>query len=294
MMICLAPCMYLLERVARLVGVPRRRTSVLALLAGLAMVPVWETLAVAFMHMDDVLVILLVLIAVGEVLNGRWLLASLAVATATVTKPWAIAVVPILFALPRPVWWKAGLAWIATFVLWWAPFYLAEPSTFVGLAGGTNAIAPGSTWSLFGLHGHPACAEHCIDVAWSWMRPLQFALSFLLAAAVVRRGRWLAAPLVGLLGRVVLDVSVWRYYGVGPVLMAVLCDAVAGRRLPWLALFVAGGEYSAYVVHNTIAQALIRIAVAGAVAAWYLRPHGRQATQEVAGDPELGPAVPVV
>jgi hypothetical protein len=282
--------MYLIERAARIAGVPAGRRSTLVLLAGLGMVPVWEPLALAYMHMDDVLVLVLALAAVGEILKGRWLVASVAVATATATKPWAIAVVPILFALPRPYWWKAGLAWIATFVLWWAPFYLAEPSTFVALAGGTNFIASGSTWSLFGVHGHPDCATNCIDVAWLWMRPLQFAVSFLLAAAVVKRGRWLAAPLVGLLGRVVLDVSVWSYYGIGPVLMAVLCDAVAGRRVPWTAVFVAIGEYSTYVVHNSTAEALIRIAVAGLVVAWYLRPRGRQPEPGIGTDPELGSA----
>lgn len=284
LMICLVPCIYLIERTARLAGAPAKRTAPLALVAGLAMLPVWDQLAVRFMHMDDVVVLLLLLAATGEVLKGRWLLASIAVSTATVTKPWAVAVVPILFALPRPMWWKAGLAWIVTFVLWWAPFLLAEPNTFVELSRGTNPIMPGSTWALFGLRGTPDCVGGCIDVAYSWMRPLQFGLSILLAAAAVRRGRWLAAPLLGLLGRVTLDVQVWTYYGAGPVLMAVLCDAVAGRWIPLTALVVAVAEYSAYVVDDPTAQAVIRLVIAGLVIAWYLRPTRRQEADGAGAD----------
>jgi hypothetical protein len=276
MALCLVACLYLLERVARDTPSVRRPSPGFTLLAGFAIMPMWLNLSALYLHLDDVLIFLLALAAVCAVVQQSWLGAAVCLGTATAIKPWAIAIVPVLFALHRVAWWKAGLACVLMFLVWWAPFWIADHDTFVALAHGNYPIHAGSSWALFGVdgqHDKVLCrGELCLYAAYAWMRPLQFLISFALAAVAVSRGRWLAAPLVGLLGRVLLDAQVWPYYGVGPVLMALLLDITARRRLPVLAALVTVAEYSYVVVDNSSAIAIVRLVIGAGVIGGLLRP----------------------
>lgn len=275
MMAALLPCLFMLERIAVREGVPIARLRPVVLIAGLALVPLWADLALTYMHLDDILIFLLVPGAVLAVQRERAVLAAVLLGTAAATKPWAIALAPVLLALPRRQLASAGLGWVLAFVVWWLPFLAADATTFSALGRLDVPVVPGSVWHLLGVHGDQAAKlcnapGSCLYAAYDWMRPVQFAGSFLLAALAVRRGRWLAAPLVGLVGRIALDPQVWSYYGVGPVLMALLWDLSTGRRLPrWTALVVAA-EYAYVLVDDTTVQGVLRLLMTVAVVGWFV------------------------
>jgi hypothetical protein len=291
MMVAGVGCLALVEAIARAVGVPAARTRPAILIAGLLFLPLWRNLAMFYMHLDDVLVLTALLAAVLFVVKQRWWAVALLLGTAVATKPWALVVVPILFALPRRDVARTGLLAFGTALLWWVPFLLADPSAPGALARVHMPVEPASTFHLLGPLGRGhlyACmpGSMCVPNAPGWMRPVQLILGFALATLAVRRGRWLAAPLVGLAARVLLDSQTWAYYGVGPVLAALMWDVARGRRIPRWALLVAAGEYAHVVISNDTACALIRVAMCAVVIGWFAvrrgdaHSHAREAFEE--------------
>ncbi len=55
---------------------------------------------------------------------------------------------------------------------------------------------------------------------------------FVLMVVLARRSHWVAIPFAGLAFRVVTDPQTWLYYGLGPLMAAVLWDCLRGRRWP--------------------------------------------------------------
>jgi hypothetical protein len=274
MMLAMVACVALIERTALLVGVPSSRTRPAALIGGLLLTPAWAILAVTSMHMDDVIVLTAIIAALPCLLRQRWWAAAALLGTAVATKPWAVVVVPVLFALPRRGVARAALVLVGVALLWWVPFFLADPNTAAAVGGVHVPVNPNSTFGLFGydMHGPLRLCNAvfgCRPPAPSWLRPLQFGLGVLLAGLAVRRGRWLAAPLVGLTVRVLLDAQAWGYYGAGPVLAALTWDVCQGRRVPRWALLVAAGEYSGFVVNSNKAEAAIRLVMCLVVVYWF-------------------------
>ncbi|HVU73695.1 MAG TPA: glycosyltransferase 87 family protein [Mycobacteriales bacterium] len=277
MMLAVVPCIWLAERAARAWGADRERTRPAALLLGAAVLPLWSDVALWYQHLDDILIIALTFGAVWAAGRDRWMLAAALIGTATATKPWAIALVPLLLAAPRARRAPVMLMWICAFAIWWVPFLLADSQTFVALGSANVPVEPGSVYALFGIHGKAGtnlCQDsaHCLRSAYHWMRPVQFALSIAAGALAVRRRRLLAAPLVGLTVRVLLDSQIWPYYGVGPVLMAGLWDLSKGRRFPRWALLVMVADYASVAIGSTTAQAIFRLVGGLVVLGWFLRP----------------------
>ena len=284
MMLAGVACVGLVERIAKTAGVATGHRQPAALLAGLLLVPMWRQLAMLYMHIDDVIVLMAVLAAIPFVMKNRWLVASLLVGTAIATKPWALGVTPILFALPRRDIARAGLVTLGVTLLWWAPFLIADPSAPRELGSVSLPVHAASTFHLLGPLGHGHAFEclapgTCMPSAPGWMRPVQLLVAFGLAWLAVRRGRVLAAPLVGLAARVLLDAQAWPYYGVGPVLAALVWDMSHGRRIPRWALFVAAAEYANVVIGNETACAIIRVVMCAVVIWWFAIR--RQQTQTV-------------
>jgi hypothetical protein len=261
-------CVALAERIARAAGVAAEITRPAALIGGALLLPLWADFAITFMRLDDAIVLIAML------LRGRWLPAGLLLGTAVATKPWAIVVVPIILALPRRDMVRAGVLAFGTLLLWWAPFFIADPAAPHALASVHVSIDPLSTFNLLGSvgRGHLRVCMNpttCYPAPASWMRPVQLSVAFLLAVLAARRGRVWAVPLVGLCGRVLFDSQAWSYYGVGPVLAALAWDMSHGRRIPRWALFVLVGEYASYVIHNHVAVGVIRLVMCAVVIYWF-------------------------
>jgi hypothetical protein len=213
------------------------RQRIVVLLAGLPIAAAWGYESGQFHHLDDTMALLCISVAVWFCASGRsaWLV-GVALGLAVATKPWAVVAAPLLLGLPRQARANAILGLLGTAGIFWAPFVLAAPGTIRSL--GLLHIVPesGSVLALLGVHGH---VEH-------WLRPVQFGVGAAAASYVALRGRWAAAPLVGIAVRVAFDPYVYAYYGLGPVLAALAWDLLrpSQRRLPvWTAwtLFIEFG-----------------------------------------------------
>ncbi|MDQ1681897.1 MAG: hypothetical protein QOH99_438 [Frankiaceae bacterium] len=205
-------------------------------LAGLVFIPVWADLAVHFAHLDDVLALVFTAWAVRAVSRNRPVEVGIALSLATISKPWAIAFLPLAFALPSGRL-KACLWAIVPPVLVAFPFLMADPHTMTA-AGFGIANAPSSSLRLLGVQS---------AVTPQWDRPVQFLLGLVLGGVAVLRGRAPAVVMLAATARIMLDPGVYSYYTAAILLGAVIWDLQArrGRIFPawtWLvfaALFAA-------------------------------------------------------
>jgi hypothetical protein len=231
------PTLWCLERAASTrVGDDRSRRRVL--LAGFLVVPAWTYQTEYWGHIDDALALFAMAVACLLVSQGdHALLAGLILGTGAATKPWAVILLPLLFAYSRPQVPRAVAAFIIGALGWWLPFVLADSATIHALGSIAQTVGPTSTWSLFGIHGF----------ARSWMRPLQLLGGLVVATITVRRVGWTAVPLIALAWRVTSDPYAWPYYALGPLLGSVLWDTTASRTgrwwlVPWATLGTFGAE----------------------------------------------------
>ena len=245
----------------------------------LVLVPVWSFEVGFWHHLDDVIALLCICLALAVVARHRpwWQLALLA-GTAAATKPWAVVLVPLLFALPRREWPRATLLTVATVLMWWAPFLIAAPGTVGALGSYATFPDPGSVLYLVGLH---------VDGA-GWLRPLQLGTGMAAVGYLARNGRWQQALLAGSAVRILLDPFSYSYYVMGPLLGAFVLDLrrCAVRRLPiWSPVTLFGvwllprlnthtptwfGGLTPVHLYNV--SALARLVWAGGVIAMLLRP----------------------
>jgi hypothetical protein len=203
------------------------------LVAGAVMLPAWTVLSVRWVHPDDVLAVGLAVCAMAAVRYRNGVLAGLLLGAAVAAKPWAIGFEPVLLMLPRDRALK-GLAAGATVVAAaWLPFLLGDFSTLTALHP-PIAVGDTSVLQLFGITGTQIPA---------WIRPVQLLSAPVVAYLVVRRGRWLAVPLVAFAVRLAIDPHDIGYYEGAAVTFAVLADL---RRLelprlavPWWTLGTA-------------------------------------------------------
>jgi len=181
--------------------------------AAMALLLVWEQLAVTYVHPDDALALLLALLALGLVRADRPLLAALLLALAADSKPWALAFVPIL-ALARTRRGLAAAVWTGGVAVAWLPFYLLDPRSTAATSYRIRNVAT-SSLRILGVH-----------TGWtpSWDRPVQITLGAALALLVVRRKRWPAVILVAVCARLLLDPSTKSYYDAGLLVGSMLCD----------------------------------------------------------------------
>jgi hypothetical protein len=94
-----------------------------------------------------------------------------------------------------------------------------------------------------------------------WLRPTQFGLGIAAGSWMVWRGNWAAAPLAGIAMRVALDPFTWAYYGLGPVLAALIWDLArpGSRRVPTWTLWTVGIEFGLRLVVSPTATGIGRV-----------------------------------
>jgi len=131
-----------------------RQTS---LLAGVLALPIWCTLGVAFMHLDDIVVLLLLEVTLLAAMSGQRWIVGLALGCAIATKPWAVSFLPLVAMLPtRASQLRAGVIAAATAIAWWLPFVIAAPATATALSDISVPVQPISLWALLGAQTSPA------------------------------------------------------------------------------------------------------------------------------------------
>ncbi|MDH2443019.1 hypothetical protein QDR37_03570 [Amnibacterium sp. CER49] len=201
----------------------RRRWAVAAVLFAIA----WPELAVRFGHLDDALALFFAVLAMRLLQDGRTVAAGLAIGVAVDCKPWMLPLAAVLLFAPRHRWPALGVVVLAVVVVW-SPFFLLDPASVRALQF-RIPVSSGSTLWLFGIraHGTPP-----------WCRPAQLVGGALLAAAAVRRGRPLAAVLVVVAFRMLLDPGAHSYYASGLLTGALLLDLDATLALATLAALV--------------------------------------------------------
>ena len=193
------------------------------LLAGLVFFPAWADLSVAFGHLDDVLALVFTAIAVHSVANGRPRLVGWSLCLAMISKPWAVAFLPLALAAPRGQRIATALRAVVPTLLVMAPFVLADPGT-LGASAFRIPNAPASALRVLGV----------TDATPPWDRPAQFALGILLGVLAVRGRRWQAVVMLAAASRILLDPQVYSYYTAGVLLGALIWDIQVrrGRTVP--------------------------------------------------------------
>jgi len=221
--------LWLIERIAGLVGVAADRVSRMTLWGGLLVLPAWAVLATYWMHLDDAIALTFTLWATGFVLRGRWWAAALLLGIAAAGKPWAVAFWFLLLLLPRARRSHAALLAMASAAVWWVPFVVADPTTFRATGNVVYITTADSTARLLGFARTDG-----------GLRAFQLLTMIFVGWLVVRYGRWPAIVLAVVATRMLTDPQTWSYYTVGLVLGAFLVDVVATRwRWPWLTTLTA-------------------------------------------------------
>ncbi|MFF3467141.1 hypothetical protein [Streptomyces sp. NPDC002619] len=243
-------------------GLNHKRLQQRVLTAGLALIPMWVEVSVRFAHLDDVLALFFTTLAVRALVNGRHITVGVFLALAVDSKPWAVAFLPLLLALPKHTRWRSAAWTVGLVAVAWLPFCIAHANT-INAAHFTIPNHPASSLRWFGANN---------PVTPWWDRPAQMALGLGLGALAVLRGRWPAIVLLAADARIVLDPSVYTYYNASILLGTVIWDAIGRqRRVPlwsWIALISLYG--SALIVPSDSTRGLIRLAFAVGSAAYVL------------------------
>ncbi len=214
----------LLLALAPLVTGPRRRVRLA--LAALVMIPAWTVLAVRWGHLDDVLAMLLAVLAVRAVAGRRPVLTGLALGAAIAAKPWAVGFLPLVVGLERHRL-RAVFVAVATTGVSWLPFLVGAPGTLRALRPDVPLI-PGSGLHSLGVRG---------EFVPGWGRTVQLFAAPLVALVVALRAAWPGVLLAAVAVRLALDPQDNPYYVGGAAAAAVVFDLVAvGWTVPWATL----------------------------------------------------------
>jgi hypothetical protein len=197
-----------------------RQQSISLFLAGLAFLPVWMNLAVRFVHIDDVLALLLVVSAIWAGVHRYPIPAALLLGLSAAAKPWALPFLALLLVVRPPVRARALATALGTVALAWLPFLLADPRSILAARFAIPATAA-SSLHTFGIDA---------AVTPSWDRPAQMVLGLVVAAVAIRRGRWQAVVVLVVAVRIVLDPGSYSYYTSGILVGALLWDLTGSRR----------------------------------------------------------------
>jgi uncharacterized membrane protein len=208
-------------------------------IAGLVFLPIWNELAVHYAHVDDALALLFTLLAVRCVSQQRGVAAAVLLACAADSKPWAVAFLPLLLALPADRRVRSAVSWMIVASAAWLPFVIADPRTIRVTA---FAIPNTATSALRALGETSATTP-------SWDRPTQLVLGCIVAAIAVRTGRWPAAIFAALAIRLLIDPGTYSYYTSGLVLAALLVDLYLTRKqIPVYAVSAVIAIYAARAI----------------------------------------------
>lgn len=211
----------LLVLLAPLVTGPHRRLRLA--LAAVSLLPAWSVLAVRWGHLDDVLAMLLAVLAVRAVAAGRASLTGVALGVAIAAKPWAVGFLPLVLGLERGRIRAAATA-IGTTAVAWLPFLLAAPGTLRALRPDVPLI-PGSGLHSLGVRG---------ELVPGWGRTVQLVAAPAVALVVALRAAWPGVLLAAVAVRLALDPQDNPYYVGSAAAAAVVFDLVAaGWTVPW-------------------------------------------------------------
>jgi uncharacterized protein YjeT (DUF2065 family) len=219
--------------------VPASRIRWTVLGGGMVLIPLWALTGVWYAHFDDVLALTFAALAVWAAAVRRPVLLGAAVALAVDSKPWAAAFLPLVFALPGPIWRRSGTrhsldtqprpgrnrrialaVCLVLIVAAWMPFLMADPSS-LNAAGFTISNVPDSALRALGIND-PSTP--------TWDRPAQIAVGCVFGALAVWRRRWPAAILIGVCARIALEPNDYAYYFAGLILGALFWDLLGARR----------------------------------------------------------------
>ena len=215
--------LYAIERIAlsvrpALAQEPRLERTLLY--GGGAFVIGWVDLAAAYGHLDDVLALLCVTLAVWALITDLPAIAGICLGLSADAKPWALVFLPLVLAVPGRIRRHAAMWTAVTVVAAWLPFVLADWHTL--------------TVAQFTIVNEPSSALRALGVTTPttppWDRVAQIALGCGLGALAVYRRRWPAVILLGVGARIALDPGVYGYYTAGVLLGALLWDLLGLRR----------------------------------------------------------------
>lgn len=230
--------------------------------AGLVFWPVWEILAVSFMHLDDVLALLLAVLSVASLQRGRIVAVGVLLALSAGAKPWAFGFMALLFALPGKEAKLRGLAWaVGVTAVLWGPFVIADPGSVAAAHYAIPNVA---------VSGLRALGVDSVNTP-PWDRAAQILLGLGLSLIAVRRGRWPAVLLICTSVRLALDPNNFPYYDAGPVVGALIWDLMGARRAAPVWTLAAGSLFWAWTAvpgREFVLSGDLRVGFAVAVAAY--------------------------
>lgn len=207
--------------------IPRAVIDRRVFLAAIPFVPVWMNLAVRFVHIDDMLALVLTVLAIWALHHRLPYVAAVLLALGVDAKPWAVPFVALLLLVEHRQRLRSLALWAITVLVAWVPFLVADPRT-LNAGGFQIPVDPSSPLALFGLSGAGTPV---------WVRTVQVLGGTLLAVLAVRRGRWAGVVLLVVLARIVIDPGAHSYYAAGVVVGAAMWDVLGtSRRLPWWTL----------------------------------------------------------
>jgi len=223
--------LFAIERAAFAVrrDIPATRIRWTVLGGGMVLIPLWALTGVWYAHFDDVLALTFAALAVWAAALRRPVLLGVCVALAVDSKPWAAAFLPLVFALPGPLWRggpgsrdrrTAFAVCLALIVAAWMPFLMADPNS-LNAAGFTISNVPDSALRALGVTD-PSTP--------TWDRPAQIAVGCLFGSVAVWRHRWPAAILIGVCARIALEPNDYNYYFAGLILGALCWDLLGAKR----------------------------------------------------------------
>jgi hypothetical protein len=256
-------CVRLAELTAAGAGVAASRVKPAVLVGGLIATAFWSVDVATFRHLDDALAITAILAAAALIArDGATLWIGALVGVALASKPWALALTPLLLGVPARDRARCALAALAVAAVAWGPFVLADHATVNALGSFRLLVAAHSALHTIGVHA---------VIAPGWVRPGQLVGGFLVGVLIARQGRWSAVPLAGVAARVMVDPQVWSYYGMGPTMCALLLDLTSAATVPWR---TASAVTAMYVVPAALPAATgpARLAWAAVVLLGLLRP----------------------
>ncbi len=243
-------------------------TRGLVLFAGLVFLAGWIEVGTRAGHLDDILALTFVVLALATRLRHHTLLTALLLALAADSKPWAIAFVPLLLDLSGPL--GSSLArrlrrnaaaigvWVVVLAAAYGPFALLDHAT----VNASHFTIP--TEASSGLRALGIAGTHTP----TWDRPAQALVGALLGVVAIALRRPAAVPLVGMAVRIALDPGVHPYYTSGLLLTTVIVDLMLLRhRLPWLTF----ATFAFIEVANYVLVSPDLIGSAGPHVAGYLR-----------------------
>lgn len=223
----------LLERYAVQVGMESRRAAVGVLTAGAGLMALWANFQ-HNLHLEDAVAITAIVGAVVAIQGRRpWWVPALLLGFAATCKPWAVMMLPLVLAVPSRDRLRAVGVAVMSAVVWWLPFIVGDSHTISALTRLPNSIAARSGLAAMGLPG---------PYAPQGIRSIELLLGICLAALTVLRGRWQAVPLVAFAARLLLEPRFYPYYGLGPLVAAVVWD-VTRRRFPMWTVAVVLVEF---------------------------------------------------